>query len=225
MSRYPAAEWVPWKWNPAAPAFYKGLNEPVAVVLHRMQGHKSTARMWAQQGYTGASWHFTVGLDGSVMQHLEFEDGGYHAGIPGSAPVPVWPLWRGRGENVNHYTVGVECEGFAGGEWPAAQLAALRALCRWLAGALGISPTDPDRFPPHAAIDVVNRVNDFDTPERRDTIVYPYLFEEEDMADPRFDVLNEALQKRMAITVVANNPDLPTVERAYAVLKDAGLVR
>lgn len=36
--------------------------------------------------------------------------------------------------------------------------------------------------------------------------------------------LNEALQKRMALTRLANNPDLPTVERAYNVLQTEGLL-
>ncbi len=185
----PTIEQVPWQYGGGA--YYRGVNKPIAVVLHRMQGWKSTARQWANDGYTRASWHYTVGLDGSIMQHLAHHDGGYHAGIGSSAPPPTWPLWRGYGVNVNHYTIGIECEGFEGGDWYAAQLDSLRWLCRKVASEQGI-PYDRDHFPPHADIDVVNRVNDFDTPERRH-IVYDYLFGEEDMPDPRLDAVIAAL--------------------------------
>lgn len=171
---YPAAEQVPWGYGPL-PTYYRAMNAPTAVVLHRQQGWASTARQWANDGHFGASWHFTVALGGHVMQHLRFTDGGYHAGIGSSAPAPTWPLWQGHGLNVNHYTIGIEAEGFVGWDWPEAQLAALKALCRWLADVLAI-PYDRVWFPPHADIDVINRVNDFDTPERRDSIVFPYLF-------------------------------------------------
>ena len=156
------------------PTYYKGLNAPKAVVLHRMQGHWQTAIQWAAEGHYGASWHFTVGLNGDVAQHLDFLDGGYHAGIANS---PTWPLYMGG--NPNLYTLGVECEGFAGGDWPEPQLSSLRSLCRWLADTLNI-PFDHDHFPAHAEIDQRDRFNDFDTPERRASIVYPYLFSEEE---------------------------------------------
>ena len=188
----PTIENVPWRYSSPfhEVAFYKGQNEPVAVVLHRMQGYATTARRWAADGHYGASWHYTVGLDGSIMQHLSHEDGGYHAGILDTEPSPTWPLWRGHGQNVNLYTIGIECEGFEGDEWPAAQLESLRWLCRLLARELGI-PYDRDHFPPHAEIDVVNRVNDFDRPGRRH-IVYDYLFAEAEM-DPRLDAVIAAL--------------------------------
>ena len=189
----PNIEWVPWKLDSqSGPTFYVGLNKPTAVVLHRQQGWISTARRWAAEGHYGASWHYTVGLDGTVLQHLAHTHGGYHAGIPDMAPDPTWPLWRGHGQSVNTYTIGVECEGFAAEDWPPAQLDALRWLCRKLSVDLGI-PYNREHFPAHAEIDVVNRVNDFDSPGRREA-VYAYLFEEEEeMADPRLDAVVAAL--------------------------------
>lgn len=179
----PSVVQVPWKYiSPAGePTYYRGTNRPVAVVLHRMQGWATTAHQWALSGHYGASWHYTVSLAGDIMQHLRHEDGGYHAGIGPNAKTPTWPLWRGHGQNVNTYTIGIECEGFEGGDWPAAQLESLRWLCRKLALDLGI-PYDREHFPAHAEIDVVNRVNDFDRPERRH-IVYDYLFAEDGMTD------------------------------------------
>lgn len=207
VSRYPNAEWVPWGYPSKAglPTYYKGQNRPMAVVLHRMQGYAGTARQWAGEAHYGASWHYTVAFDGKVMQHLGHADGGYHAGIVDSAPPATWPLWKGRGLNVNHYTIGIECEGFAGGDWPELQLLALRDLCSWLAGDLGI-PYSRMYFPPHADIDVVNRVNDFDTPERREK-VYAFLFqeEEEDMS-----ALEDML---LAVFSGSEEKDLPREKR------------
>jgi hypothetical protein len=174
--RYPLARWVPWKYtSPTGQAtYYKGANVPVAVVLHIMQGYSTTAERWALSGYYGASWHFTIDRDGNVLQHLELSDGGYHAGIPSSAPTPTWSLWRGHGQNVNTYTVGIEHEGFSGTALSPAQSEASRNLCRWLAETLNFS-YDREHFPPHADIDLVNRPNDFNPRELRDQH-YAYMF-------------------------------------------------
>ncbi|RTL26157.1 MAG: N-acetylmuramoyl-L-alanine amidase, partial [Rhodocyclaceae bacterium] len=115
--RYPEAEWVPWKYlsEHGQTTYFKGQNRPEAAVLHIAQGYASTARQWAITGHYGASWHFFVCRDGHVMQHLDFEDGGYHAGIEvPPAPEPIWPLWKGAGININTYTIGIEHEGFSG---------------------------------------------------------------------------------------------------------------
>lgn len=175
-ARYPLAEWVPWKPTAGAPAesvglptAYYGRNVPIAVVLHIMQGYQRTARSWALQGFYPKSWHFSVGRDGSVMQHLDLVDGGYHAGITAAkaaAYPPTWPLWRGAAVNVNFYTIGIEHEGFAGEPFTEAQTQASIRLCLWLADILEIA-VDPIRFPPHAVIDIRDRPHDFNTPTLR----------------------------------------------------------
>jgi hypothetical protein len=198
MSRYPNAEWLPWKYNSEyGPTYYKGTNKPEAVVLHVMQGYLRTARTWAAQGHYGASWHFSVGVDGTVLQHLEFEDGGYHAGISVNSKTPTWPLWKGHGVNVNNYTIGIEHEGFSGDGFSPAQAASSRDLCRWLAGEMGIE-FGRDRFPPHADIDIVNRPLDFAPPAQREEF-YKFLFEEEELPDPRIDKLIAALGGEAAV--------------------------
>ena len=206
MSRYPAAQWAPWRYLAAdgEPAFYRGQNGPAAVVLHVMAGHMSTVLGWASIGYRFASWHYSVGRDGKVYQHLEHSDGGYHAGITdtqAAARPPVWRLWRGLGVNVNRYTIGVEHEGFEGQPFTAAQSAASRDLCRWLAADLGI-PLDRDHFPPHAVIDTVNRVNDFNTPALREAH-YAYLFEEEDDMTPAEEARMKRLEDIVALITQA----------------------
>lgn len=182
------AEWVPWK--PAAPdgrpTYYAGQNRPSAVVLHVMQGYQRTARRWAESGHFGQSWHYSVGRDGSIMQHLDHADGGYHAGITAAkarAFPPTWALWRGAATNVNHYTIGIEHEGFAGEQFTLAQAAASRRLCHWLAGERAI-PLDPDHFAPHAVIDLRDRAHDFNTPTLREDY-YAFLFATEATMDPQ----------------------------------------
>ncbi len=179
--RYPLARWVPWKYTSPTgqPTYFMGQNRPNAVVLHIMQGYASTAERWALSGYYGASWHFTVDRDGNIFQHLELTDGGYHAGIPNTAPNPTWELWRGHGQNVNTYTVGVEHEGFSGTALSPAQAEASRSLCRWLAEVLGF-PYERKHFPAHADIDLVNRPNDWNPPALREEH-YQYMFGEDDM--------------------------------------------
>ena len=182
MSLYPLAEWVPWRYlsDAGQPTYFKGTNQPEAAVLHIMQGYMSTARQWALTGHYGASWHFSVGRDGHIMQHLDFEDGGYHAGIASPpAPTPTWALWKGSGVNVNNYTIGIEHEGFSGDGFTEAQRVASRDLCRWLADTIGFA-YDRDHFPPHADIDLVNRPNDFGPPTYREAH-YLYMFQEDGM--------------------------------------------
>jgi len=196
---YPNAEWVPWKYvSPAGQlTYYKGSNRPIAAVLHIAQGWASTARQRAKEGHFGASWHFTVGLDGKVMQHLDFDDGGYHAGIGPGSPVPAWSLWKGHNVNVNNYTIGIEHEGFSGDAWPDVQRDASKALCKWIAKALDV-PYARAHFPPHADIDLLNRPNDFGPPAFR-AQHYQFMFMEEEMPDPRLDKVIAALGGEAAI--------------------------
>ncbi len=197
--RYPRAEWVPWK--PAAPdgrpTYFAGQNRPTAVVLHVMQGYQSTVRRWAQRGHFGVSWHYSIARDGSIMQHLEHSDGGYHAGITAAkaaADPPTWELWRGPGQNVNTYTLGIEHEGFAGEPFAPAQAKVSRELCRWLARQLDI-PMDEAHFPPHAAIDLRDRPNDFNTPALRREF-YDFLFKPEE--EPMDAACIEELERRLS---------------------------
>lgn len=109
--RYPGAVWTPWKYeSESGPTYYRGMCDPIAVVNHIMQGYHQTALEWSRQGHYGASWHFTIARDGRVWQHLDLNDGGYHAGI-GRNRTPSWKLWKGHDFNINGYTIGIEHEG------------------------------------------------------------------------------------------------------------------
>lgn len=198
MSFYPGAEWVPWKYQgPMKVSYFKGLNRPKAVVLHVMAGYLRTSRAWAISGYDDASWHYSIGRDGTVLQHLRHEDGGYHAGVVNR---PTWNLYTGT--NPNLYTIGIEHEGFPREPFTEPQSRASRDLCRWLSRTLNI-PMDREHFPPHAVIDTINRPNDFNTPALREEF-YRYLFEEEDEMTP------EQAQKLEAVwrALCAGQPEI-----------------
>lgn len=156
---YPNAVPVPWRYDSNDPPYYKDQNVPIACIIHVMQGWASTATTWANTGYSGASWHFTVRRDGVIQQHLSFSDGGYHAGIASTKPKPTWRLWRGYNQNVNRYTIGIEHEGFSGEEFPEAQLEASAKLVRWILDTIG-QPIDRDHIAGHYEIDLVDRPND-----------------------------------------------------------------
>lgn len=159
--QYPGAEIIEWKYlSPSGqPTYYKEQNKPEIIVIHIAQGWASTSKVWAEQGYYGASYHFMVDEDGSIMQHLGFSDGGYHAGISPNAPSPRIPTWKGHGVNVNNYSIGIEHEGMTGEPFEDEQIKASAALCRWLCLKLNIS-MDRDHIVGHYQIDLVNRPND-----------------------------------------------------------------
>ncbi len=202
MTRCPFAEWAPWKYvSPnGQPTYYRDLNRPVAAVLHIMQGHLSTAREWARDGHFGASWHYSVGRDGTILQHLEHRDGGYHAGIAvfkAEQYPPRWALFKGAAINVNTYTIGIEHEGFAGQPWTDAQRASSKRLVHWLAELYGW-PLDVAHFPPHADIDLRDRPDDFDTPPNR-AAYYQFLFaQEEDEMTPQERARLERVERLVA---------------------------
>ena len=175
-ARYPKAIWRPWRYLATSPAehvgkptYYANLNHPRGAMLHIMQGWMTTVLRWADIGFYPKSWHYSIGRDGTVYQHLDHKHGGYHGGITSAKArdyPPRWRLWRGASINVNHYTIGIEHEGLAGQPFTAAQAKASIELCLWLAD-LFEWPVDEDHFPPHAAVDLRDRPNDFNIPALR----------------------------------------------------------
>jgi len=68
------------------------------------------------------SSHFLIRRDGELVQFVSCDERAWHAGQSS---------WRGR-PGCNDYSVGIELEGLAGGDFEAAQYAALAALLREL---------------------------------------------------------------------------------------------
>ncbi len=182
--RYPAAMWVPWRYqgSDGGVTYYKGVNKPEANFQHISQGYIGTALSWAASGYRYASWTYSIDPDGKVYQHLDHEDGGFQAGIgkyrydsEGNVyaynPYPTWPLFKGWQEegapNVNCYSLGTEHMGFAAnGGYTEPQEEASLKLNQWLSREYGW-PMVEAHFPPHAAVALIDRANDFGYPEVR----------------------------------------------------------
>lgn len=182
-----------------------------------MAGYAHTAVEWAANGHNGASWHYTVARDGTIYQHLEHTDGGYQAGIIADMPDPTWPLWRGDSQNINNYSLGVEHEGFPGETFAPQQAEASRNLCRWLATDLGID-FDHEHFPAHAEIDLVNRVNDFNTPDLR-VQFYAFLFdnEEDALTKEEKEQLDSLIAWREQVMTQLYDHDIGPIIDAYVV--------
>ncbi len=82
------------------------------------------------------SAHYTVDEDGTVHAHVPEHRRAWHAGVS---------RWRGR-DDVNSRSVGIEVvnpgHAFGYRPFPAAQMAAVAALCRSVMGRHGIAPAD-----------------------------------------------------------------------------------
>lgn len=132
---------------------------PRAIVHHVMVGYMGSARVMMEDEVVGddaddyASWHFSIGRDGSVMQHESIWTPLWHAGLRTDQLTgePVSELRRRYGYNPNAWTVGIEHEGFSvktmtqdgrkriddyfydsEHPWPEAMIAASIRVQRWI---------------------------------------------------------------------------------------------
>jgi len=161
---------------------------PRAIVHHVMSGRMGGARGMALTNPVGQapSWHFSIGRDGAIVQHISIWDTGWHCGIDQSV-IPDQLVQRFRaefGRDVNSWTVGIEHEGFSipaystdgkriddylyGDDhpYPEAMIQASIRVQRWVWNScqwlLDIpAPNDRfDRFLTHAMINPRDRPND-----------------------------------------------------------------
>ena len=111
----------PTGWMPGIPQIrtrswgYSGFPEdgmyPQSVVSHVAQGYYAGLLNIASASEPGKSWHFSVGRDGAITQHVSIWDPAYHAGIVAD-PQPLAASLVGRfGTNPNTWSVGIEQEG------------------------------------------------------------------------------------------------------------------
>ncbi|MEK9736190.1 MAG: peptidoglycan recognition family protein [Candidatus Nanopelagicales bacterium] len=138
-------------WHPA------GKMAPIACVVHVIEGWQATM---ADSDWVSNSYHATFGLDGKIIQHVSVFDSAWHAGRLDSTD-PVWALWRGRGTNVNSYTVGISAEGSVDGveipkAWTAVQVRSAIRFLKWLGQEAGIT-WNSDTLTEHSAIAVDSR--------------------------------------------------------------------
>ena len=93
------------------------------MCLHRMQGHASYIRDWGfLKDNRRISVHFTIGMDGSLEQHVDTEFAGWSQGITHDEyPDVTWPLFRiPHTANPNDLMIGIEMED-GGQPWTSAR--------------------------------------------------------------------------------------------------------
>lgn len=81
---------------------------PQAIVDHVAQGYMAGLLGIAQSADPGKSWHFSIGRDGTIVQHVSIWNPAWHAGDVNG---PTWPGYTGT--NPNKFTIGIEHEGFS----------------------------------------------------------------------------------------------------------------
>ena len=159
---------------PTAAWGYSDLREdsmyPAAVVSHVAQGYMTGLVGIAQQADPGKSWHFSIGRDGRIVQHVSIWDAAWHAG---DVNAPTWS--RFDGTNPNKQTVGIEHEGFSippgyafdylyspENPWPEALVEASINVHRWVFGTCAnwIGVPSEDNVITHSMLNTRSRAQD-----------------------------------------------------------------
>lgn len=118
---------------------------PQALTCHVAQGYFSGLLGIARASQPGKSWHFSVGRDGSIAQHVSIWDPAYHAGVVNNPQLYAAELIGRFGGNPNKWSVGIEMEGFSVDPgygfdylysterpWPDAQFESVVRIHRWV---------------------------------------------------------------------------------------------
>lgn len=96
------------------------------IVLHHTAGPTLEGCVkWFRSTESQVSAHFTVGKDGSIVQHVSTFDRAWHAGVSKDA--------QGR-TNLNNFSIGIEMVNVGDGKdpWPTAQVEVVHFLCAHL---------------------------------------------------------------------------------------------
>lgn len=106
-----------------------------AIVLHSTEGSMMSALAWTHDPKSEASYHFIVGLDGTIIQTVDVKNTAWaNGGV-------VKPTWKGiiPKVNPNLYTVSIARAGFAKDPMPRAQALAVIELIGELAMELNLT--------------------------------------------------------------------------------------
>ena len=95
------------------------------VLHHTAQNSLEQTTRWFADPKSQVSAHFTIGKDGSIVQHVSTFERAWHAGVS------IDKLGRG---NLNHFSVGIEMVNIGDGKdpWTKEQV----EVCHFLIGAL-----------------------------------------------------------------------------------------
>jgi hypothetical protein len=160
--RHPGAVWRP------SPNLTAGRDTVAAVVVHISEGSYEGGIGWLTSPSSQASAHFFISSRGDLAQLVSLGDtawanglsykGGQWRNARGKVVQPTWELLR-PGMNPNRHTVSVELAGFHTQKRPAAQLAALHRLLRWVAEHTGLRYEVGRTLIGHRHLDNVDRAN------------------------------------------------------------------
>jgi N-acetylmuramoyl-L-alanine amidase CwlA len=109
--------------------------KPEAIVIHIGEGSLRSIDQQFNDPNSKVSAHYCVAKSGIIHQYVHETDTAFHAG---TVDRPSWPLIKPGQKpdtfiNPNFYTIGIEHEGFADDQWPAAQLDTSAALVNEIA--------------------------------------------------------------------------------------------
>lgn len=111
-----------------SPNFGKRPNETIidTIVLHHTAGATLGGTvLWFRKTESQVSAHFTIGKDGSIVQHVSTFDRAWHAGVSKDH--------RGK-DNLNNFSIGIEMVNTGSGSdpWPKEQVEVVKFLCAHL---------------------------------------------------------------------------------------------
>jgi len=150
-----------------------GKMQPTATVHHVIQGWLSTMRLWSSERpvHHQSSYHFVVGLDGSIVQFVPIFTPAWHAGRLDKTP-PSWSGWRDDGTSVNAHTLSIAAEGFWDhrNTWNNSQVESTVEVQRWINEQTELEPSS-DTIIGHRDIAPTSRQNDPGPRWPRDRII------------------------------------------------------
>lgn len=124
--------------------------EPLAIVIHIMEGSLSGTDAWFNADASKVSAHYGVGMGGDIHQYVDEKNAAWHAGR--TTPEATFRFLKEKpGVNPNRYTIGIEHEGFAETSWSEEMYNASAALIRDICHRWGI-PIDRDHIVGHREI-------------------------------------------------------------------------
>ena len=121
--------------------------QPLAVVIHIMDGTLQGTDTWFLDSASRVSAHYGIGTAGAVHQYVAEGDTAWHAG---RRYQPTWKLIKDT-PNPNVYTIGVEHEGKADTPWSDAMLGTSARLVTEICNRWSI-PIDRDHVIGHREI-------------------------------------------------------------------------
>ena len=172
--------WYPGATRIATLAAGRPMASADAVIVHIMQGYRSTMDDWARlrgkpgdaDGAPKQSTHFAIDRAGGIAQYIPINLRAWSAGRLDPGRQPTWSKYLPKGGNPNARLMAIECEGFSAPPsygydyiygnshpWPDALLASLAEVSAWGLYQFGLEANDGTLIG-HYEIAPVSRAHD-----------------------------------------------------------------